>query len=80
MIKLFTHENRLILFNVKNLLEAEGIECVVRNEFSSGAVGDLAPFETWPEIWLLHERDLPRARAVVAAVTGQDDDSGRFEA
>ncbi len=78
MIKVFTHENRLILFNVKNLLEAEGIETVVRNEFSSSAVGDLSPFETWPELWLLHDEDLPRARAILSRLN--DEDEGRFEA
>ncbi len=80
MIKIFTHENRLILFNIKNLLEAEGIETVVRNEFSSSAVGDLSPFETWPELWLLHDEDLPRAQEIVAGVTGVDKDEGHFEA
>ncbi len=78
MIKVFTHENRLILFNVKNLLEAEGIETVVRNEFSSSAVGDLSPFETWPELWLLHDEDLPRARDILSRLN--DEDEGRFEA
>jgi len=78
VIKVFTHENRLILFNVKNLLEAEGIETVVRNEFSSSAVGDLSPFETWPELWLLHDEDLPRARAILSRLN--DEDEGRFEA
>jgi len=78
VIKVFTHENRLILFNVKNLLEAEGIETVVRNEFSSSAVGDLSPFETWPELWLLHDEDLPRARDILSRLN--DEDEGRFEA
>ncbi len=73
MLKVFTHENRLILFNVKNLLEAEGIDCVVRNEYSSSAVGDLSPFETWPELWLIHDEDAPRARVLIAELMGDGD-------
>lgn len=52
MQKVFTHENRLIVFHVKNLLQGEGITCQLKNEFASGGVGDLSPFETWPEIWV----------------------------
>lgn len=56
MKKVFTHENRLIVFHVKNLLQGQGIDCQVKNEFSSGGVGDLSPFETWPEIWVDDEQ------------------------
>ena len=52
MQKVFTHENRLIVFHIKNILHDEGIECLIKNEFAGGGVGDLAPFETWPEIWV----------------------------
>ena len=78
VIKIYTHENRLILFNIRNLLQAEGIETTVRNEFSSSAVGDLSPFETWPELWLLRDEDLPRAQRILARVTGEKE--GYFEA
>ena len=55
MEKVFTHENRLLVFNIKNLLQAEGINCQIKNEYSSGGVGDLSPFETWPEVWVPEE-------------------------
>lgn len=64
MQKVFTHENRLIVFHVKNLLEGEGIACQVKNEFSSGGVGDLSPFETWPEIWI-EDQDLAQAELII---------------
>ena len=39
MKKLYTHENRMIIFNLKNVLEREGIQSVVMNEYSSGGAG-----------------------------------------
>lgn len=69
MIKLFTHENRLIVFNLKNLLQQQGIETQVRNEYSAGAAGDLAPHEVWPELWLIDEQHETTARALVAELT-----------
>ena len=34
MNKVFTHENRMIVYNMRNLLQGEGIETIVRNEFA----------------------------------------------
>lgn len=64
MKKVFTHENRLIVFNIKNLLLAQGISCQLKNEFASGGVGDLAPFETWPEIWV-DDKDVSNAEQII---------------
>ena len=65
MKKLFTHENRMIVHNIRNLLAEEGIETQLKNEFAGGAVGDLPAFETWPEIWLEDESKLERPEAIV---------------
>jgi len=63
--KVYSHENRLIVFNLKNVLEDAGIACVVENEFSSGGVGDLSPFETWPELWVVNDADEERAVKII---------------
>ncbi|MCP4389343.1 MAG: DUF2007 domain-containing protein, partial [Gammaproteobacteria bacterium] len=52
MKRVFSHENRMILFNMKNLLQAAGIETIVVNEFAAGGVGELSTLDTWPELWL----------------------------
>lgn len=52
MKKLYSAENRLLVFHIKNLLEAEGVETQLKNEFASGGVGDLAPLDTWIELWV----------------------------
>ncbi len=65
MKKVYSHENRLIVFNLKNVLEDAGIACVVENEFASGGVGDLSPFETWPELWVVNDDDEQRALKII---------------
>ena len=67
MKKLFTHENRLIVFNMMNVLQDQGIDCQLRNEFSGGGVGDLAAFEIWPELWVA-DSDETRAQTVLASL------------
>lgn len=72
MEKVFTHENRLIVFNIKNVLQDAGIECLIKNEFASSGAGDLAPIETWPEIWVLDEADADIAGKVLAELDDFD--------
>jgi hypothetical protein len=61
----FTHPNQFALIHVRHLLETQGIRCKVQNEFASGAVGELAPIDTWPELWVTENEDEPRARALI---------------
>jgi hypothetical protein len=69
MKKVYTHENRLLVFNAKNLLEERGIACVIKNEFACGGIGELAPFETWPELWVVEEQDEALAEQVLQALS-----------
>ncbi len=72
MRKVFTNENRMIVFNMKNLLQAAGIETVVINEFAAGGVGDLSAFDTWPELWLEDESRCAEAEAIMQDVMHND--------
>lgn len=49
---LYTHENKIIVENAKNYLEAHGVETILKNEYASGGMGELSPIETWPELWV----------------------------
>ena len=46
------------------------------NASAMGAMGDLPFGETWPEVWIADERDLARARALVAAHAARRSASG----
>ena len=61
MKKVFTHPNSLIVGNARSLLEEAGIQAELRNEFASSAMGETAPLETWPELWV-GEGDYEQAR------------------
>lgn len=57
----YTNENRMIVGNAKNLLDAAGIEVLLKNEFAAGGLGDLPVFDTWMEIWVSDDADYQRA-------------------
>jgi hypothetical protein len=68
MKKLYTHENRMIIFNLKNVLQEMGIKCTVINEFASGGAGDLATFDTWPELWVSDTHRFGEAESVLQKI------------
>ncbi len=61
MKMIYTNENRFFVNNARNIVEAQGIETIVKNEFAAGASGDIAPFDTWLELWVIHDRDYKKA-------------------
>lgn len=65
MIKVFTSEDRFIVWQIKQLLEEKGIPCFIKNEFAIGAIGDLAPLDTWPEVWITDAEWLPKAQSFI---------------
>ena len=73
MRKVYTHENRIIVYNMKNLLQGAGIETLVKNEFSGGGVGDLPAFDTWPEIWICDDAQADQAQSILDSVSDQSD-------
>ena len=52
---------------IRNLLGEAGIEAHVFNENAQGGVGQLPVMEAYPQIWIVDERDLARARKLIEA-------------
>lgn len=73
MERVYSAQNSLLVDNLKNVLEAEEIECIVKNRQLSGAVGEVPPIEAWLELWVLDDAHVERAHALVDAAL---DDSG----
>lgn len=61
----YSNDQLLMVNHVKNLLETANIESQIKNEFMGGGAGDLAPLDTWPELWI-EEKDLEHAKQVIA--------------
>lgn len=51
----------------KELLASEGIQCLIRNEQLSTAMGEIPFVECFPELWVLDEETYPRARLLLDA-------------
>ena len=58
---IYTSENRILVSNARNILANAGIAVVLKNEYAGGAMGELAIFETWPELWLSDDKHYDKA-------------------
>lgn len=65
MKKLYSAQDPLMIAHLKNVLEASGIECVVKNTYLSSAAGEIPPIECWPELWVIKDAKYAQARKVL---------------
>lgn len=65
MIKVFENFDLSRVGQLQSLLEAHGIPTFLKNQFSAGALGELPFVEICPQLFILEERDLPRAQALI---------------
>ncbi len=65
MKRLFTATDLVLVGHLKSVLTAHRVACVIRNEFLSGAVGDLPWSASWPELWILDEREESLAKRLI---------------
>jgi hypothetical protein len=65
MRKVHTAESVIEIAHLRNLLEADGIACVVRNDRLGSVVGEIPFVECWPELWVNRSGDALRARGLI---------------
>ena len=66
MIKVYESFNYMDVGRVRSLLEANGIETFMKNEFLTGALGDLPFQEVAPQLFILHEEDLAETQRLLS--------------
>ena len=66
MTKVFTSPNLAEAEMLQGILEGESIPCIVRNQHSNIANGEIPFTDNWPEIWVLRESDAEAARLLLS--------------
>ena len=65
MRRVFSSFDLIAVHHARNLLEAEGIGAVVRNERLGSAMGELPPAECQAEVWVMEDADAQRAERLL---------------
>jgi hypothetical protein len=61
-----TAESLVEIAHLRNVLESEGIGCLIRNDRLGGVVGEIPFVECWPELWVREPGQESRARRLIA--------------
>jgi hypothetical protein len=73
MHKVYSSQDVILVHFAHNVLEANNISSVILREQLSGAVGGLAPLDTWPELWVHDDTELEQARQLIVSAMKQSD-------
>ena len=65
MIKVFEDFDYMRVGQMQSLLEANGIGTFLKNQFGFGGTGELPFVETVPQLFVLSENDVARARELI---------------
>jgi hypothetical protein len=65
MKKIYSAASLPEAYMLRDALRAAGIGAEVFNENAQGAVGEIPFTHAWPEVWILDESDMARAREMV---------------
>ena len=74
MKMVYTNENRFLVGNAKNILELQGIDVTLKNEFASGAIGEVSAFDAWVEVWVLNDADYEDACSIIESSLSKEGD------
>jgi hypothetical protein len=71
----FTLADRAEAGLLKELLEREGITCLIRNEQLFAALGEIPFLECYPELWVVDDEVWPRAKTLLNNWLKDDEDA-----
>ena len=74
MKMVYTHENKILVENAKNLLSQHEIPSIVRNEYLSSGMGELSAITIWPELWVLSDLDYEAATSLILRLSEESDE------
>lgn len=75
MKRIYSSDNPLLVGHLRQVLEANHIPCITRNEYLLGGAGELPPIECWPELWVVDDHQQQKARALVEATLAMNPES-----
>ncbi len=76
MKKVYSHESIVTINHLRNLLEAQGIRAMVRNDRLFGVLGEVPFMECWPQLWVLDDLQASYAEQVLQeAMTAPDSEA-----
>jgi rubredoxin len=72
MKKLTSAPTVITIHHYKNLLAAEGIPSVIRNEHFGSILGEMPFTDTWPQLWVVNDLHYDRAQQLISGAAFEE--------
>jgi hypothetical protein len=79
MKKIYSSPHLYVVHHLKDVLESNGIDCIIQNENLAAAAGELPPSECWAELWVLDDAKYQTAREILTRILSEQKESERKE-
>ncbi len=79
MKKVYSSENSAIVGFLNDVLEQHAIANVIKNQYLAGAAGEVSPFDSWPEIWVLNDEDAARAQQMIKSTLADESNRSAWQ-
>lgn len=73
MKRLYTDQNSLMVGNIKNILENNGIDCIIKNFMLIGGLGELPPTVCSAELWVLDDEKYNDAENILKNIFSENE-------
>ena len=77
MKTVYSAPNLALVSIFRNILEAHGIRCRIKNEFLSSGLGEIPPIECWPQL-CVEDDVFAEASRIVQENLAEDDQSAAW--
>lgn len=78
MKKLTSADSLVTINHYRNLLQAEGIVCEIRNEHLGSILGEMPFPEVWPQLWIRNDLDYDRALQLLSEDASAESPGGSW--
>ena len=65
MKRIHSAKDPLMIGHLKNVMATFGIKCVAKKLDLISAAGELPPIECWPELWVVDDEKVTRAKRIL---------------
>jgi hypothetical protein len=65
MKRIYSAKDPLMIGHLKNVLATFGIKCLTKKLDLISAAGELPPIECWPELWVVDDEKVAKAKRIL---------------
>ena len=79
MIKIHSAPERTVVHLLKNVLDNNKINCMLKNDNLLGLAGEVPYTKVWPELWIIEDSDEKRARTLINEILSNKPDENKIK-